>query len=125
MACVSVCPASALSDGGDAPRLNFLEANCVQCSLCETACPEDAIGLHGRFLFDREARRQHRVMNEEAAFHCVSCGKAFATQSMIQRMTAKLQGHHMFQNEAALRRLRMCGDCRVKAMFQEEGRFPG
>ena len=125
MACVSVCPASALADGGDKPQLNFLEANCVQCGLCETACPENAIDLYARFLFERETRRQHRVLNEEAVFHCVSCGKPFATRSMIEGMTAKLRGHHMFQSDAALRRLQMCGDCRVQAMFREEGGFPG
>ena len=30
MACVSVCPASALQAGGDEPRLSFIEMNCVQ-----------------------------------------------------------------------------------------------
>lgn len=124
MACVSVCPASALADGGDKPQLNFLEANCVQCGLCETACPEQAVSLHARLLMDREARRLHRVLNEEAAFHCVSCGKAFATRSMIDKMTEKLRSHHMFQSDAALQRLQMCGDCRVRAMFQDEGGLP-
>lgn len=125
MACVSVCPASALADGGDQPRLNFLEASCVQCGLCETACPENAIGLRSRFLVDREARRLHRTLNEEAVFHCVDCGKAFATRSMIEKMTEKLRRHPMFQNETALQRLQLCGDCRVKAMFRDDGGLPG
>ena len=39
MACVSVCPASALQAGGDEPRLSFIEMNCVQCGLCERRVP--------------------------------------------------------------------------------------
>ncbi|MEZ5585202.1 MAG: hypothetical protein R3F37_22840 [Candidatus Competibacteraceae bacterium] len=72
-----------------------------------------------RFLFDQQQRRRRR-MHEEAAFHCVQCGKPFATSSMIEKMTAKLGGHWMFQDEQALKRLRMCGDCRVRAIFGEE-----
>ncbi|MFQ5760689.1 MAG: 4Fe-4S binding protein, partial [Acidiferrobacterales bacterium] len=41
MACASICPHAALSDGGELPQLLFDEWNCVQCGLCETACPED------------------------------------------------------------------------------------
>lgn len=121
MACVSVCPASALFDGGDTPRLEFLEASCVQCGLCATACPEEAIALTSRFLFDTQQRRRRRVLNEEEAFCCIACGKPFATRSLIERMTAKLQGHWMFQDPAALRRLQLCGDCRVRDLLGESG----
>ena len=120
MACVSVCPASAVAAGGDTPRLDFIEANCVQCGLCEQACPEDAIRLEARYLVAREQRQQRQILNEEAPFHCIACGKPFATQSVIQKMTAKLTGHWMFQDGIALRRLQMCGDCRVRNMLEQE-----
>jgi len=125
MACVSVCPASALSDGVDLPQLNFVEANCVQCGLCEHACPEHAIERSPRYLYDPEARRRSRVLNEEAPFLCISCGRPFATQQMMNRMTEKLRGHWMFESEEALRRLKMCGDCRVRDMFAGDRRRPG
>jgi len=117
MACVSVCPASALSDGADLPQLNFIEANCVQCGLCATACPEHAISLSPRFLYDSDERRTTRVLNEEAPFHCVVCGKPFATQRMMERMTQKLHGHWMYDSDDALRRIQMCADCRVRDVF--------
>jgi len=120
MACPQVCPTRALSDSGDKPQLNFTEDLCVQCGLCQTACPENAITLEPRYLFDQEQRRRPVVANEEEPFHCVSCGKAFATASVIGRMTDKLQGHHMFQTEDSLRRLKMCGDCRVTDLFAED-----
>ena len=115
--CVSVCPVGAVLDGVDQPQLNFVEDLCVQCGLCETACPEDAIELISRYLFDREQARKVRLLHEEAVFNCISCDKPFATQKMIDTMTEKLKGHAMFQGEA-LNRLKMCEDCRVKAMFK-------
>lgn len=118
MSCVSVCPVGAVVDGVDKPQLNFIEDLCVQCGICDTACPEDAITLSPRYLFEREQARQKRILNEEAIFHCIGCHKPFATQKMIDTMMEKLSGHHMFQG-AALERLKMCEDCRVKAMFKD------
>ena len=120
MACVQVCPTRALSDGGDMPRLSFTEDVCVQCGLCAQACPEEAIALTPRFLFDWEERRAPRVLNEEEPFNCIRCGTPFATHSVIDRMLDKLGSHHMFQSEEALRRLKMCGECRVVDMFSED-----
>ena len=121
MACVSVCPAGALRDGGEEPKLHFIEWNCVQCGLCETACPEDAITRQARFVYDPALRRESRVLNEDAPFHCVGCGKPFATTRVIERMRSKLAGHWMFQKPEAVRRLEMCEDCRVRDMFKDGG----
>ena len=117
MACVSVCPAAALGDGVDRPVLTFIERNCVQCGLCRRACPESAIELRARLSLQRPVRNAARVLNEEPPFCCVACGTPFATRSVIERMTDKLRTHSMFQSDTALRRLQMCGDCRVKDMF--------
>ncbi len=119
MACVSQCPGKALEAGGEEPQLKFIEENCVQCALCARTCPENAIAPSPRYLFDLEQRRARRVLKEEQAFHCVSCGKPFSTRSMIENMTAKLRSHPMFKG-AGLRRLQMCEDCRVRAMYVDE-----
>ena len=118
MSCVSVCPVGAVLDGVDKPQLNFIEDLCVQCGLCEQACPEDAIALNARLLLDVEQVRKPRLLHEEAVFHCISCNKGFATQKMIDTMMEKLKDHAMFQGPA-LERLKMCEDCRVKAMFND------
>ncbi|MDX1572746.1 MAG: 4Fe-4S binding protein [Methylophaga sp.] len=117
MSCVSVCPVGALVDGVDKPQLNFIEDLCVQCGMCETACPENVISLAPRYLFDREAARQKRLLHEEPVFHCINCQKPFATQKMIDTITAKLKDHPMFQ-DGRLDHLKMCEDCRVKAQFR-------
>lgn len=120
MACAAVCPVEAISSGGGEPRLLFDESHCVQCGLCEQACPEDAISLDPRLHLPAFARPEPRVLNEETPFHCVSCGKAFATEKMISRVTEQLAGHWMFRDERARRRLEMCEDCRVRDLFDDE-----
>ncbi|MDT8408482.1 MAG: 4Fe-4S binding protein, partial [Wenzhouxiangellaceae bacterium] len=121
MACVSVCPASAIQAGGEHPRLNFREDHCVQCGLCATACPETAITLQARMNFDAQLAPSERVLNEQEMQHCNDCGKAFATRQMINRMLEKLSGHWMYQNEQARQRLRLCEDCRIKQMWDDNG----
>jgi ferredoxin len=122
MACVSTCPAKALLDGQDTPALRFVEANCLQCGLCETACPESAISLKAQYTWDSIEARKVETLHEEAPFHCVRCHTAFTTQAMIDTMTSKLAGHWMFQDEKAVRRLKLCGECRVKDIFEEDAK---
>ncbi len=119
MGCVAVCPTQALTADRDAPRLNFSEALCVQCGLCERACPEQAISLTPRFIYDPEQRRGSQVLNEEPPFCCIQCGKPFATRALIHKMTEKLHGHWMFQDDKALNRLRMCESCRVEDLYRD------
>ncbi len=119
LSCVSSCPGSALQDGYDKPELRFIESNCLQCGLCVQVCPENAAQIKPRLLLDAEARRRPRVLHHEPPFECVSCGKPFATRSVIERMLGKLEGHYMFQGERALRRLQMCEDCRVVDIAQD------
>ena len=116
MGCVTVCPTQALADAGDTPALQFTEMNCVQCGLCERACPEDAVTRTPRLLFDPNARRSPRTLHAEQPFHCIRCAKPFANASVVERMTEKLRNHRMFAGEA-LERLQMCENCRAKDMF--------
>ena len=128
MSCTSACPANAINAGVEEPRLLFHEENCVQCGICANTCPENAITLEPRWVANPEARKQTAVLHEEQPFCCISCGKPFATQSGINTILAKLSDHYMFQTERALNRLKMCDDCRVADVVQDEkmmgsGRF--
>jgi ferredoxin len=122
MSCVSSCPTHALQDGRGLPQLNFREWSCVQCGLCERTCPESAITLNPRFVYDIELREKPRLLHEEQPLCCVSCGKPFATRSMLDVLEKKLAGHWMFQTEESRRRLLMCEDCRVRDMFSAESK---
>ncbi len=122
LACVGACPEAALADNSDRPQLRFFEKNCVQCGLCATTCPEDAIRLEPRLLLADagKARAQARVLNEAEPFCCVRCGKPFGTLRAIELMVSKLSGHAMFQGAAAAR-LKMCGDCRIIDIHTDPG----
>ena len=118
LSCVGACPAAALADNPDQPQLRFIEKNCVQCGLCVTTCPEDALQLEPRlWLADAgKARKELRVLNEAEPFRCIECGKPFGTLRGIEAMVAKIGHHPAFAGDQG-RRLRMCSDCRVVAMF--------
>lgn len=118
LACVSACPASALSDNPQSPQLRLTEKNCVQCGLCVKTCPEKAMQLQPRLLLS-SVRNEPRVLNEAQPYGCVRCGKPFGTLKGIEAMLAKLGGHAMFQG-AALERLKMCGDCRVIDIYSAD-----
>lgn len=120
MSCVGACPGKALMQGESLPQLRFIEEKCLQCGMCTLTCPEDAITISPRLLFEREKRAKPRVLFEEEPFNCISCGKPFATHSVIDRMTERLKGHWMFTDERAMRRLQMCEDCRVVDVVQDE-----
>lgn len=119
MACVSVCPAAAVVGGGDEPKLFFHEQHCVQCGLCETACPEDAIGLNAQLDFTAHLLPEKRLLNEEPMQHCLDCGTAFATRKMVTRMQEKLSNHWMYKTPKAREMLALCEDCRIHRAFDE------
>jgi len=114
LSCVGACPASALADNPERPQLKFIEKNCVQCGLCATTCPEDAITLVPRLWLADEgkARTTTRVLHEAEPFRCIRCNKPFGTARAIENMLLKLGAHAAFQGAAA-DRLKMCSDCRV------------
>lgn len=118
MACTGACPAGALKAAADAPRLSFLERNCLQCGLCATTCPEQAITLTPRLLL--KDRRHERLLKEAEIFCCTACGKPMGAAPTIMTMISKLSGHSMFATPEAQARLSMCGDCRVVDLITNE-----
>jgi ferredoxin len=116
-ACIGACPESALIDATEIPALRFIERNCVQCGLCAATCPEQAIQLVPRLLLGAQAK-EAVILNEAQPFHCVRCAKPFGTKQMVDNMLAKLSGHSMFTG--GVRRLQMCGDCRVVDMVENK-----
>jgi len=121
LACVAACPTGALSDNPDRPMLRFSEDACVQCGLCKATCPEKVISLTPQLDF-RAATATARVLKEEEPFHCIRCGKPFGVKSTIERVTAKLEGKHwMFKGQAQrLDVLKMCEDCRIGAVMEQD-----
>jgi len=120
LSCVSACPTGALLADPDRPMLRFTEDACVQCGLCQATCPEKVITLTPQIDF-RAATASARVLKEEEPFHCIRCDKPFGVKSTIERVAAKLEGKHwMFRGSAQrLDIIKMCEDCRVTAVHNE------
>ena len=115
LACVAVCPTTALRDHAERPMVKFIEDLCVQCGLCRTTCPENVITLEPRAVFGT-ARRAELVLNEEEPAICIRCAKPFGTKASIEKVMTQLADKHwMFKDPAIADRIRMCGDCRVIA----------
>lgn len=118
-ACIGACPEGALLDSRETPALRLIEWNCVQCGLCAATCPEDAITLVPRLLLGTKVK-EPALLNEAQPFHCVRCATPFGTKQMVDNMLGKLAGHSMFAGAGSLRRLQMCGDCRIADMVENK-----
>jgi len=120
LSCVSACPTGALSDDPERPMLRFAEDACVQCGLCQATCPEKVIALKPQIDF-RAAIAATRIIKQEQPAECIRCGKPFGVKSTVDRVTAKLEGQHwMFKDsKKRLDVIKMCADCRVAAMAEE------
>ncbi len=116
LSCINVCPTQALAAGKDSLQLNFIEANCIQCGLCQGACPETAITLNPRYVYNQVKARTSRLLHQESMFHCLQCNTAFASETMIRSILQKLDQHSMFQGDKK-RQLMLCENCRVQNMF--------
>ena len=117
LSCVSACPANALLDTPEEPRLRFVERNCVQCGLCRDTCPESAITLLPRLSLRPEAR-QAQTLVQAQPFLYLNCGKPFGNDQMVRTMLGRLAGRGMYAGDKASRRLEMCADCRVIDMLE-------
>jgi ferredoxin len=121
LSCVSVCPTGALRDDPERPALKFVEDACVQCGLCKATCPEKVITLKPQIDF-RAARAPIQTLKTEEPALCVRCGKPFGVKSTIDRIAAKLEGRHWMYpaGDKRLDALRMCADCRVITMSEQQ-----
>jgi ferredoxin len=120
LACVSACPTGALSDNAERPMLRFTEDACVQCGLCQATCPEKVITLRPQLDF-RAATAAPRLLKEEEPFCCIRCGKPFGVKSTIERITARLSDRHwMYQGGGRLDLIKMCDDCRVAVISEQD-----
>jgi hypothetical protein len=89
--------------------------------LCRATCPEKVITLKPQLDF-RAATASARILKEEEPFCCFRCGKPFGVKSMIERVTSQLQGRHwMYKDKPArLDLIKMCDDCRVVVVTEQE-----
>jgi ferredoxin len=121
LSCVSACPTGALRDDPERPVLKFVEDACVQCGLCRSTCPEKVITLKPQIDF-QAARAPARIIKEEEPALCIRCNKPFGVKSTIEKIATKLEGRHWMYpaGDKRLDVVRMCADCRVVAMSEQQ-----
>ena len=113
MACTHLCPTGALVSHETGLRLNFIESRCVQCRLCERACPEKSITLKPRLLLDADARQSARTLNQDVPHHCPECGAPFIGRALLNK-SLKIMRDQQLLNDEELNRLRLCPSCRAQ-----------
>jgi hypothetical protein len=70
----------------------------------------------------RAATAMNRVIKQEDPAECIRCGKPFGVKSSVERVVAKLEGKHWMYKDSKKRLdvIRMCDNCRVEAMAEEQ-----
>ena len=115
LACANLCPMRAFAvEAEPVPKLQFIEADCVQCGLCELGCPEHAIALKPRFLPDAAARGEARPLHEDELLSCTACDTPFISPRLLASSLERISGHPVLGAEG-VERLKMCPACRQHA----------
>ncbi len=113
MACATLCPTGALLSEKPGPQLNFIESRCVQCRLCEHACPEKSIVLRPRLLLDADARQTARSLNKDLPHLCPQCSAPFIGRALLDKSLEIMRDQELL-NDEELDRLRLCPSCRAQ-----------
>ena len=112
--CAKLCPTGAIDyserEQPGTARLTFLESSCVQCGICVSGCPEQAITLAPR-LAAEEIRTQRRAVASSPMAGCVDCGAQFAAQTLLDATVRRLSENNA--TEAALEQTVRCPRCRA------------
>ncbi len=121
LACVSACPTGALTADTERPMLRFTEDACVQCGLCKATCRRRS-SRFGAARPSAPATAAARVLKEKRRSSASAATSRSASRGTIERVAAKLEGKHwMFKGSARrLDVIKMCEDCRVTVMAEED-----
>ena len=95
--------------------LQFREAFCVDCGICRSVCPEDALSLTGGALLG-EASFQPVLLARAEPMTCRRCGKVFGTRKSFERVMAILAKREAVNTM----HFEYCGQCRVVHIFEAQ-----
>jgi len=120
--CSTLCPTDAIRRTDDG-ELQFNHADCVNCELCESGCPEGAITMEAgldrsRLPENRDGKAWEPVFEGEM-LACVRCGTPFTSRGSMEKVRDEVGGlvegvagdteHSIFE---------YCDECRAAVVFQ-------
>ncbi|MDO7252882.1 4Fe-4S binding protein [Helicobacter cappadocius] len=118
MSCVGACNVRSLSANASNFSLQFNPSSCTSCGYCVDSCPENAISLELSGISLNPSWFENKTLAQDKMFECIECNKPFATTKSIQKIKSIMLP--VFQNdEAKIRSLECCPDCKVKVMFEK------
>ncbi|ELR5013771.1 4Fe-4S dicluster domain-containing protein [Campylobacter upsaliensis] len=117
LACVGACNVGALVADSKENALKFNPSLCTTCGYCEASCAEkDTLKLERSGLRLEKAYFDFRTLAKDELFACVECGKEFATKKAVEKI-ASLMRDKFANDEAKLKSLYCCADCKAKVML--------
>jgi ferredoxin len=116
MGCAFVCKSGAFNANEEQKALTLNESLCTGCGHCEAVCPEKSITIETGIFRTDEPYFSFVVAAKDELFCCVECGKPFATQKQIAKVSSVFST--MFLDESKKRTLYCCADCKPKLMLQ-------
>lgn len=117
MGCAFVCKSSAFIADEKKMALTLNESLCTACGFCVSICPEKSIKITTGLLNLQESGLSHIIVATDEIFHCIECGKAFATKKAIEKVSTIFSS--MFTEDHKKRTLYCCADCKPKVMMSE------
>ncbi|EAJ7572033.1 4Fe-4S dicluster domain-containing protein [Campylobacter upsaliensis] len=117
LACVGACNVGALIADSKENALKFNPSLCTTCGYCEVSCAEkDTLKLERSGLRLEKSYFDFRTLAKDELFACVECGKEFATKKAVEKI-ASLMRDKFANDEAKLKSLYCCADCKAKVML--------
>jgi ferredoxin len=118
MACVGICNVKALTAHPEDNSLRFNPSMCTNCGYCEFICPEkDCIEVVYDELHLNKKYFIKNIMAKDELFKCAECGIEFATVKAIEKI-ANIMKPRFSGDEARIRALYCCADCKPKVTLQ-------
>ncbi|EAL3919607.1 4Fe-4S dicluster domain-containing protein [Campylobacter upsaliensis] len=117
LACVGACNVGALVADSKENALKFNPSLCTTCGYCEASCAEkDTLKLERSGLRLEKSYFDFRTLTKDELFACVECGKEFATKKAVEKI-ASLMRDKFANDEAKLKSLYCCAECKAKVML--------
>ncbi len=121
LSCVSVCNVGALTAHPEDNTLRFNASVCTDCGYCEMICPEKCMSVvKDKFELKKDSFKQI-IMAKDELFKCVECGKEFAPKKAVMKI-AQMMAPRFEGNEAKIRTLYCCENCKAKVMLEAENK---